>query len=86
MKRTVQSDHSSHQLDGVQERPEDVPTGELPRSMTVVCDRSLVGACSPGTRVTLVGVYAIHSGKEAAGKENAGAVAIRQPYFRCASG
>lgn len=66
----------------MQERPEDVPTGELPRSMSVVCDRSLVGACSPGTRVKLVGVYAIHTGKESAGKENAGAVAIRQPYFR----
>jgi hypothetical protein len=75
----------SPRLARVQERPEDVPTGELPRSMSVVCDRSLVGSVSPGTRVRLVGVYAIHSGKDSGGKENHGTVAIRQPYFRCAA-
>ena len=66
----------------MQERPEDVPTGELPRSLAATCDRKLVGTVSPGTRVTLVGVYAIHAGKEEKSKRDA--VAIRQPYLRCA--
>lgn len=66
----------------MQERPEDVPSGELPRSLQVICDRSLVGTASPGTRVTLVGVYAIHAAQSA--KENKGAVAIRNPYIKCA--
>lgn len=66
----------------LQERPEDVPTGELPRNVTVICDRSLVGTVSPGTRVTVVGVYTIQSGKDAGGKDSKGAVAIRQPFFR----
>lgn len=68
----------------IQERPEDVPTGELPRSLAVTCDRALVGKVSPGTRVTLVGVYSIHTQKqvEKGGKE---AVAIRQPFIRRAS-
>ena len=40
-----------------QERPEDVPTGELPRSMQLVVDRAMVGTIAPGTRVTAVGIY-----------------------------
>ncbi len=42
-----------------QERPEDVPTGELPRAMTLVADRHLVGRVAPGTRVTVTGIYSI---------------------------
>lgn len=42
-----------------QERPEDVPTGELPRAVTLVADRHLVGRVAPGTRVTVTGIYSI---------------------------
>ena len=66
----------------LQERPEDVPTGELPRSLALTCERALVGTASPGTRVTLVGVYSIHAAKEE--KKGREAVAIRQPFLRCA--
>jgi DNA replication licensing factor MCM5 len=65
----------------VQERPEDVPTGELPRSLTATCDRGLVGTVSPGTRVTIVGVYAINTGTDN-NKKKGDVVAIRQPYIR----
>ena len=44
----------------VQERPEAVPTGELPQSMTLIVDRHLVGKISPGTRITAVGIYSIY--------------------------
>lgn len=44
---------------GSQERPEDVPTGELPRAVTLVADRHLVGRVAPGTRVTVTGIYSI---------------------------
>ena len=43
-----------------QERPEAVPTGELPQSMTLIVDRHLVGKISPGTRVTAIGIYSIY--------------------------
>ena len=43
----------------LQERPEDVPTGELPRAVTLVADRHLVGRVAPGTRVTVTGIYSI---------------------------
>jgi DNA replication licensing factor MCM5 len=65
-----------------QERPEDVPTGELPRSLSATCDRALVGTVSPGTRVTILGVYAINTGTDK-DKKKGDAVAIRQPYVRC---
>jgi DNA replication licensing factor MCM5 len=66
----------------LQERPEDVPTGDLPRSLTATCDRTLVGTVSPGTRVTILGVYAINTGTDK-DKKKGNAVAIRQPYVRC---
>lgn len=68
----------------MQERPEDVPTGDLPRSMMCLVDRRLVGAVSPGTRVTAVGILSIFQGKEGGGnqRDKGGAVAIRQPYLR----
>lgn len=44
----------------VQERPEDVPTGELPRSLQMIVDRHLVGETAPGTRVTAIGIYSIY--------------------------
>lgn len=34
--------------------------GELPRSMQLVVDRTLVGTIAPGTRVTAVGIYSIY--------------------------
>lgn len=41
----------------VQERPEDVPTGELPRNILMAVDRSMVGTIAPGTRITAVAIY-----------------------------
>jgi DNA replication licensing factor MCM5 len=68
----------------MQERPEDVPTGDLPRSMLCLVDRRLCSSVSPGTRVTALGILSIFAAKEgAAGKRNGqGGVAVRQPYLR----
>lgn len=41
----------------LQEKPEDVPTGELPRNILMTVDRALVGTIAPGTRVTAVAIY-----------------------------
>jgi DNA replication licensing factor MCM5 len=69
----------------LQERPESVPTGEMPRSVLAVLDRTLVGRIIPGTRVNLVGVWSIFQSMRARGAAsggNAAAGAIRQPYLR----
>jgi DNA replication licensing factor MCM5 len=43
----------------VQERPEDVPTGEMPRTVTAVLDKYLVDKVAPGSRVTLVSIFSV---------------------------
>ncbi|KAI0566760.1 DNA helicase [Gracilaria domingensis] len=43
----------------LQELPESVPTGEMPRSITLSCDRYLTDAASPGVRIDVMGIYSI---------------------------
>jgi DNA replication licensing factor MCM5 len=62
----------------LQESPETVPTGEIPRHITLVIDRHLVGRAVPGTRVSVYGIYTIYKGADKQVK----AVAIRHPYLR----
>lgn len=68
----------------LQEAPEAVPNGELPRHLQLFCDRYLCEKVVPGNRVTVVGIYAIRKGASKPGK---GAnekvnVGIRLPYIR----
>jgi DNA replication licensing factor MCM5 len=41
----------------LQEVPEDVPVGELPRHLLLTLDRHLVNKVVPGSHLTLLGVY-----------------------------
>ena len=69
----------------LQERPEDVPTGDLPRSMLCLVDRMLCSVVSPGTRVTAIGILSIFQSKDGgSGRKNGSSstVALRQPYLR----
>ncbi|KAK3092794.1 hypothetical protein FSP39_007290 [Pinctada imbricata] len=68
----------------LQEAPEAVPNGEMPRHMQLFCDRYMCDKVVPGNRVTVVGIYSIKkTGKPTKGggrdKVNVG---IRSPYFR----
>ena len=65
----------------LQEEPESVPTGEMPRTILVSVDRQLAGRFVPGMRVTLLGVHCTMQ----MAKTNAtvSANAARQPYIRC---
>lgn len=65
----------------LQENPEDVPTGELPRNMLLSVDRHLVQTIVPGTRLTIMGIYSIFQASNSA-TAHKGAVAVRQPYIR----
>lgn len=70
----------------LQENPDMVPTGEVPRHIDLCIEGDLVGSCKPGTRVTVVGVYSIYQAKGRGGRAKMGgaadAVAIRNPYLR----
>lgn len=58
----------------IQERPEDVPTGEMPRTISAVLDKYLVDKVTPGSRMVLVGIFSVY------GKKNN--VAVRNSYIR----
>ena len=66
----------------LQENPEDVPAGEMPRNLLLLVERHAVQRCVPGTRVTVLGIYSIHKGGQQSRGDNKGAVAIRHPYLR----
>ena len=63
----------------LQEAPEMVPTGEMPRSVMLSLDRQLVDRAIPGSRVTVTGIMSIMSN---AGKNGPTGVAIRTPYLQ----
>ncbi|KAF5742059.1 DNA replication licensing factor MCM5 [Tripterygium wilfordii] len=65
----------------LQENPEDVPTGELPRNILLSVDRHLVQTIVPGTRLTIMGIYSIFQAANSSSSHK-GAVAVRQPYIR----
>jgi DNA replication licensing factor MCM5 len=48
----------------IQEAPEMIPTGEVPRTYVIYCDRALVNRVSPGTRITVVGVLTVNDSRE----------------------
>lgn len=65
----------------LQEVPESVPVGEMPRNILMTCDRYLTNRVIPGTRVTIVGIYSIYQSKNRAAG-GGGGVAIRNPYVK----
>ncbi|KAF2140279.1 uncharacterized protein K452DRAFT_273918 [Aplosporella prunicola CBS 121167] len=65
----------------LQEAPDQVPVGELPRHILISADRYLCNRVVPGSRCTVMGVFSIYQSKGSKGASNA-AVAIRNPYMR----
>lgn len=67
----------------LQENPEEVPTGEMPRSLTLACDRYLVDSVKPGTRICVIGIYTTYEAKQANKREQAGITetGVRVPYL-----
>lgn len=64
----------------LQEAPDMVPVGELPRHILVSADRYLANRVVPGSRCTVMGVFDVYQSKGSKG--SAAAVAIRNPYLR----
>ncbi|KAL7753886.1 minichromosome maintenance protein 5 [Sorochytrium milnesiophthora] len=66
----------------LQEAPDVVPVGELPRHMVMSADRYLTNRVMPGARVTVMGIHSVVQQKQARSERNSGAVAIRSAYLR----
>ncbi|KAK3378518.1 MCM2/3/5 family-domain-containing protein [Podospora didyma] len=69
------------QIIKLQEAPDQVPVGELPRHVLISADRYLTNRVVPGSRCTLMGIFSIYQSKGAKGSTS-NAVAIRTPYLR----
>ncbi|XP_069053275.1 DNA replication licensing factor MCM5 [Lepisosteus oculatus] len=67
----------------LQEAPDAVPHGEMPRHLQLYCDRYLCDRVVPGNRVTVMGIYSIRkAGKTSSkGRDRAG-VGLRSSYLR----
>ncbi|XP_026478592.1 DNA replication licensing factor Mcm5-like [Ctenocephalides felis] len=68
----------------LQELPDFIPQGEIPRHMQLYCDRSLCERVVPGNRVLIHGIFSIKKvGKPSKqdGREKA-TVGVRLPYMR----
>lgn len=69
----------------LQELPDFVPQGEIPRHMQLFCDRNLCERVVPGNRVLIHGIFSI---KKVGKMQNAAqgpkkpTVGVRQPYMR----
>ncbi|KAK4227102.1 MCM2/3/5 family-domain-containing protein [Podospora fimiseda] len=68
------------QIIKLQEAPDQVPVGELPRHVLISADRYLTNRVVPGSRCTVMGIFSIYQNKGS--KSTSGAVAIRTPYLR----
>lgn len=66
----------------LQESPEDVPHGEMPRHMQLYCDRYLTDCVAPGNRVTVLGVFSIKRVVQKQKGVDRTLSGIRAPYLR----
>ncbi|XP_037112554.1 DNA replication licensing factor MCM5 [Syngnathus acus] len=68
----------------LQESPDAVPHGEMPRHLQLYSDRYLCDRVVPGNRVTIMGIYSIKktAAVKAKGKEKSAGVGIRASYLR----
>ncbi|PAV21848.1 MCM-domain-containing [Pyrrhoderma noxium] len=74
------SSFTDHQTLKLQEAPDMVPVGELPRHMLLSADRYLTGKVVPGSRVIATGIYSTYEAAKT--KSGGGAAALRNPYLR----
>ncbi|KAI0014919.1 MCM-domain-containing protein [Xylariomycetidae sp. FL0641] len=70
------------QIIKLQEAPDQVPVGELPRHVLISADRYLTNRVVPGSRCTIMGVFSIYQNKGSKNSSTGAAVAIRTPYLR----
>ncbi|OBT67363.1 minichromosome maintenance protein 5 [Pseudogymnoascus sp. 23342-1-I1] len=66
----------------LQEAPDQVPVGELPRHVMISAERYLANRVVPGSRCTITGISSIFQSKASKAATTTSAVAIRTPYLR----
>jgi DNA replication licensing factor MCM5 len=66
----------------VQELPEDVPTGETPRTIPVMCTRYLSNRVTAGQRIHIIGVYTAEDRSSDPKGNREGGAAVKSSYLQ----
>ena len=69
----------------LQELPDHIPQGEMPRHLQLYCDRYLCDRVVPGNRVLILGIYSIKKTARTGGRSGArdkALIGVRAPYIR----
>jgi DNA replication licensing factor MCM5 len=66
----------------LQEAPEMVPTGEMPRSILVAVERGLVDKAAPGTRVTVMAIASLFTSSSGGSKRGRDGAAVKTAFLR----
>ena len=66
----------------LQEAPESVPPGEMPRSIQLMVERGLVDVVSPGARISVLGVSSLFERSDSPRNPEITVAAIRVPYLK----
>lgn len=69
----------------LQELPDHIPQGEMPRHLQLYCDRYLCDRVVPGNRVLILGIYSIKKVSKTSSKSTSkekSLVGVRTPYIR----
>ncbi|XP_066594650.1 DNA replication licensing factor Mcm5 [Prorops nasuta] len=69
----------------LQELPDSIPQGEMPRHLQLYCDRYLCDRVVPGNRVLILGIYSIKKVSKTSnrvGSKEKSLVGVRAPYIR----
>jgi len=66
----------------LQESPDAVPNGEMPRHLQLYADRYITEKVVPGNRVTVLGIFSIKKSGPSKYPAEGGGVGIRKPYVR----
>jgi len=79
-------DHEADQALRLQELPEHVPVGEMPRSIDLCAHLYGVDMCTPGTRLTCIGIFcateAAAGDKMSTGRNNQGTNTVKYSYIQ----
>ncbi|XP_015836849.2 DNA replication licensing factor Mcm5 [Tribolium castaneum] len=68
----------------LQELPDGIPQGEIPRHLTLYCDRYLCEKVVPGNRIFVLGIYSIKKIAKVGRRDDRerGTTGVRAPYIR----
>jgi DNA replication licensing factor MCM5 len=75
---TDKCEYIDQQIIKLQEAPELIPTGEMPRTLLLTVDRELTDKVTPGNRVKVVGILAITKGNDDKGMNKS----VKRSYIK----